>query len=209
MPKAIVLGAVAAEVADLRIVSVDHEHRLLWQRRGRRPPVGGDVLQLAVTVELVAEEVAEQHRARPHAARDLGERPLVHLEERRARRRAASGASTPRRRRGSRPSGSRRGDASVRGSRRPWRWSSSCRSSRRRLQRRPAAALRARRSRSDRASRAACPAASCRRPCPRGARACRPRERRGIRLRDGHSSAGESTGSSLDRVNFARPNPKG
>ena len=74
-------GAVAAEIADLRIVPVDHEHRFLWQGRGRRPPVGGDVLELAVAVELVAEEVAEQHGARPHAARDLGERALVHLEQ--------------------------------------------------------------------------------------------------------------------------------
>ena len=74
-------GAVAAEVADLRIVAVDHEHRLRRQLGGRRPPVVGDVLELAVAVELVAEEVAEQHGARPDAAHDLGQRALVHLEQ--------------------------------------------------------------------------------------------------------------------------------
>ncbi len=81
MPKAIVLARSRPEVADLRIVPVDDEHRVLWQGRGRRPPVGGDVLQLAVAVELISEEVAEQHGAGLYAARDLGERTLVHLEE--------------------------------------------------------------------------------------------------------------------------------
>ena len=75
------LVAVAPEVADLRIVPVDDEHRFLRQGRGRRPPVGGDVLQLAVTVELISEEIAEQHGAGSYAARDLGQRTLVHLEE--------------------------------------------------------------------------------------------------------------------------------
>ena len=81
MPNAIAPGAAAREVADLRIVAVDDEHRVVRQRRGRRPPALGDVLELAVAVELVAEEVAEQDRARPDAAGDLRQRALVDLEQ--------------------------------------------------------------------------------------------------------------------------------
>ena len=44
-------------------------------------PAGGDELELAVAVELVAEEVAEEERPRPDAARDLRQRRLVDLEE--------------------------------------------------------------------------------------------------------------------------------
>ena len=51
------------------------------QRRDRVAPAGGDVLELAVAVELVAEQVAEQQRLRPEPPRELGERRLVRLEQ--------------------------------------------------------------------------------------------------------------------------------
>ncbi len=51
------------------------------QRGDGVPPAGGDELELAVAVELVAEEVAEQERLRPDAARDLRQRRLVDLEQ--------------------------------------------------------------------------------------------------------------------------------
>ena len=56
---------VAPEVADLRVVAVDDELRGRQRRHGRAP-AGGNELELAVAVELVAEEVAE--RAAPSAA---------------------------------------------------------------------------------------------------------------------------------------------
>ena len=81
IPYAIAFGRSRAEVADLRVVAVDHEHRLRRQLRRRSTPALGDVLELAVAVELVAEEVAEQHRARADAADDLRQRALVDLEQ--------------------------------------------------------------------------------------------------------------------------------
>ena len=54
---------VAAEVGDERIVGVEHELRRRGRGDGRRPAVG-DRLELAVAVELVAEEVGQQQRAR-------------------------------------------------------------------------------------------------------------------------------------------------
>ena len=50
------------------------------RRHDRRPAVG-DRLQLAVAVELVAEEVAEQHRARLELLDDRAEPELVDLEQ--------------------------------------------------------------------------------------------------------------------------------
>jgi len=47
----------------------------------RSAPARRDDLELAVAVELVAEEIAEEQRLRPNAARHLGERALVDLEE--------------------------------------------------------------------------------------------------------------------------------
>src|SRR6185295_8483016 len=44
-------------------------------------PAFGDVLELAVTVELVAEEVPEADSLGPDASGDVGERALVDLEE--------------------------------------------------------------------------------------------------------------------------------
>ena len=170
--------AFPGELAHLRVVAVDDEHRLGRQRRGRGPPALGDVLELAVAVELVAEEVAEQHRPRPDAADDLRQARPRPPRAAPARRRARRAGSRRRPRRGWRRTGSRRASAEARGSPPPSRSSSSCRSSPRRRPRRPAAVLRARRSRPDRASRAASPAGSCRRPCLRSARAWTPRAQR-------------------------------
>jgi hypothetical protein len=62
----------AAEVADLRIVAVHDQHRLVAELVDRAPPALGDELELAVPVELVAEEVAEAHGPRADLPRDLG-----------------------------------------------------------------------------------------------------------------------------------------
>ena len=60
-----------------------------------RPAVGDD-LELAVAVELVAEQVAEQHRARVELGGDRPEPELVDLEQAQRRRgAAASAAATP------------------------------------------------------------------------------------------------------------------
>ena len=70
-----------AERADLRIVAVQHEHRRLGQRRDRSAPPFGDELELAVAVELVAEEVPEADDPWPHPPQHLRQRPLVDLEQ--------------------------------------------------------------------------------------------------------------------------------
>ncbi len=71
----------AGELAEQRVVGVHDEQRRPGGSATDRTPARGDVLELAVAVELVAEEVAERDHARPHAARDLGQRRLVDLEE--------------------------------------------------------------------------------------------------------------------------------
>ena len=64
----------------MRIVGVEHE--LGVRQRGRRvAPAGGEQLQLAVAVELVAEQVRQQQRPGLYAARHLGQRRLVDLEQ--------------------------------------------------------------------------------------------------------------------------------
>ena len=71
----------AREVADLRVVAVDDEHCLGGQLRRSGAPALGDVLELAVAVELVAGEVSEQHCAGADAADDLRQRALVDLQQ--------------------------------------------------------------------------------------------------------------------------------
>jgi hypothetical protein len=70
-----------ADGGELWIVGVDHEPRLLRQAGDRHTPALGDQLELAVAVELVAEEVAETDGARPQAAEQLGQRAFVDLEQ--------------------------------------------------------------------------------------------------------------------------------
>ena len=74
-------GALARQVADLRVIAVHHEHRLRWELGNRCPPALGEVLELSVAVELVSKEVSEADRPRPDAARDLRQSGLVDLEE--------------------------------------------------------------------------------------------------------------------------------
>jgi len=68
------------EVADLGVVAVQDELGLR-QLGDRSAPACGNELELAVAVELVAEEVAEEQRLRPDAPCHLGQRALVDLEE--------------------------------------------------------------------------------------------------------------------------------
>ncbi len=122
----------AAEVRDQRVVGVQHEPRAA--RAQHLLPALGDRLELAVAVELVAEQVAEQDRARVQLRGERGQPQLVDLEQpelavdrRRpdARRRAASWRS---RRPCSRPPGCARArPRRARRCRRPSRRSSSCR----------------------------------------------------------------------------------
>src|SRR5262249_4965160 len=69
------------EVADLRVVAVDDERSCRVELANRTAPALGDVLELAVTVELVAEQVPEAERTRAQPIGDLGERGLVDLEQ--------------------------------------------------------------------------------------------------------------------------------
>jgi len=70
-----------AQRADLRVVAVQDEHRLRWELVDGEAPALGDQLELAVSVELVPEEISQADGARPHAPEHLWERGLVHLEE--------------------------------------------------------------------------------------------------------------------------------
>ena len=90
-----------AEVGDQRVVGVEHERRPGRPRRHHRRPAVGDRLQLAVAVELVAEQVAEQHRPRLELLDDRAEPELVDLEEAEvARQRAPAAAARVRQRAG-------------------------------------------------------------------------------------------------------------
>ncbi len=71
---------ISRQVGDLRVVAV-HDERRAGERGDGVPPPRGDDLELAVTVELVAEEVREQQRPRLQAPGELGKRSLVDLEE--------------------------------------------------------------------------------------------------------------------------------
>jgi hypothetical protein len=71
---------VAAEVGHQRVVGVEHERAVRRRRHDRRPAVG-DGLELPVAVELVAEEVRQQHRAGAQVGHDAVEPELVDLEE--------------------------------------------------------------------------------------------------------------------------------
>ncbi len=76
----VTLGRPTAEVGDQRIVGVERQ-RCAGQRRDQSRPAVGDRLQLAVAVELVAEQVAEQDRPRMRAAGRPVKPELVDLEQ--------------------------------------------------------------------------------------------------------------------------------
>ena len=69
------------ERPDLRIVRIRHDDRVDRELGDRTAPTLGDLLQLAVAVELVAEQVPEADRPRPDPAHHLGKMCLVELEE--------------------------------------------------------------------------------------------------------------------------------
>ena len=96
-PKTTQPAASARELAELRIVGVDDEQRASGERRDRLAPALGDELELAVAVELVAEEVAEADRPRPRRAARPRAAPPRRPRTARARRRArrASVEATP------------------------------------------------------------------------------------------------------------------
>ena len=69
------------ERRDERVVGVRDEHGVPGKRCDRGTPALRDVLELAVAVELVAEQVSQFDDARPGTAKDLRQRELVDLEE--------------------------------------------------------------------------------------------------------------------------------
>ncbi len=73
--------AVTSEVRDQGVVGVEGELAGSLQLGHQDRPLVREPLQLAVAVELVAEEVAEHQQARMKAGRDAGEPGLVELEE--------------------------------------------------------------------------------------------------------------------------------
>ncbi len=74
-------GALSGQVADLRIVGVHDEAGLRRERAHGAAPALGDVLELPVTVELIAEEVPQAEHARPDPRGHLRQRRLVDLEQ--------------------------------------------------------------------------------------------------------------------------------
>ncbi len=72
---------VARQVAHLWIVAVDDELRAVAELRHGPAPALGDELELAVAVELVAEEVAQAERTWADPTGDVGKRGLVDLEQ--------------------------------------------------------------------------------------------------------------------------------
>ena len=178
--------ATVRELGDERVVGVGDERRVGGEARDRGPPALGDVLELAVAVELVPEEVAEADGARPDAPHHLGQRELVDLEQPEVRVAARRGASTRPRRRGWRPSCSRRGGARARGSRSPSPSSSSCRSSPRRAPHPGGAGPRARRARPGSSFQTSLPGRVVPPPRPAAARAAPRAGRRTSRARAVH-----------------------
>ena len=75
------LGAAARDVGQERVVGVHDRPRRGIEVGDSRAPALGDVLELAVAVELVAEKVPETDGLRPDAAGDVRKRALVDLEE--------------------------------------------------------------------------------------------------------------------------------
>jgi hypothetical protein len=67
--------------AELGIVAVDDERSLCRKPAHGLTPACCDVLELSVTVELVAEEIAQADGLWPDPRDDLGQRALVDLEE--------------------------------------------------------------------------------------------------------------------------------
>ena len=73
--------APARDLGELGIVLV-HDQRARWRQLGDHlAPVLGKDLELAVAVELIAEEVVQAENFGPQRAGDRRQRRLVHLEQ--------------------------------------------------------------------------------------------------------------------------------
>jgi hypothetical protein len=64
-----------------RVVAVYDDGRALVELRQHRAPGAGDGVELTVAIELVAEEVVQQHDARARAADELRQGRLVGLDD--------------------------------------------------------------------------------------------------------------------------------
>ena len=126
------LGTAARDVGQEWVVGVHDRPRRGIEVGDSRAPALGDVLELAVAVELVAEKVPETDGLRPDAAGDVGKRALVDLEEPEVGPVARREAPMPPPRRDSLPRGCARASRDLRRSPRPSRRSSSSRWSPRR-----------------------------------------------------------------------------
>ena len=73
-------GPLMLERREQGVVAVSDELRVGGQLGRHLLPAGGDRLELAVAVELVAEEVAEHGHPRPQGMRDAGQGGLIDLE---------------------------------------------------------------------------------------------------------------------------------
>ena len=71
----------ACEIAHLRIVAVHDERRIRRQSANRDAPALRDVLELAVAVELISEQIAEADGTRSYASDHLRKCGLVDLEQ--------------------------------------------------------------------------------------------------------------------------------
>ena len=172
------VAAAVAERADDGIVGGEHEQRLGRQLADHRPPALGHQLQLAVAVELVAEQVRERARAAGCGERSRAARTRPPRTGPAARRPRRSAARWRRRRGGSRRRRCGRARARAPARRRPARSWSSCRWWPRPARRRLPAAPRGARWRRAPGAAAPCRAGSCRRHARCGATATRSRARR-------------------------------
>ncbi len=73
--------ALAREIPDLRVVAVDDEDGTRIELPRDASPALGYQLELAVPVELVAEEVPQAHRPRLHSSGNVGQCGFVDLEQ--------------------------------------------------------------------------------------------------------------------------------
>ena len=74
-------AALTAEVGHQRIVGVEHEASAAVELGHELRPAVGEQVELAVAVELVAEQVGEEQQAGLHVLRDGRQPRLVDLEE--------------------------------------------------------------------------------------------------------------------------------
>jgi hypothetical protein len=74
-------GTLPSEVGDQWVVGVQRQLRSSGQRRHHRRPAVGDRLELAVSIELVSKQVAEQDRPGVELGADPVEPELIDLEQ--------------------------------------------------------------------------------------------------------------------------------